>query len=103
MLIAFGEFLQQHGLLERLGEVPVPQKAHDFNPQDKLIEFLAGIMSGMEHLQDLNYGPRPLAKDATVAPAWGVAGFAHFTTVGRTLAACDDQTVTATEAAITAF
>jgi len=103
MLVAFGEFLQQHGLLERLRQIPVPQKAHDFDPQDKLIEFLAGIMSGMEHLQDLNYGPRPLAKDTAVAQAWGVEGFAHFTTVGRTLAACDDQTVAATEAAITAF
>jgi hypothetical protein len=103
MLIAFGEFLQQHGLLERLRQVPVRQKTHDFNPQDKLIEFLAGIMSGIEHLQDLNYGPRPLASDATVGPAWGVEHFAHFTTVGRTLAACDEQTVTATEAAISAF
>jgi hypothetical protein len=103
MLVAFGEFLQQHGLVERLRQIPVPQKAHDFNPQDKLIEFLAGIMSGMEHLQDLNHGPRPLAKDLAVARTWGVEAFAHFTTVGRTLAACDEQTVAATEAAITAF
>jgi hypothetical protein len=43
MLVAFGEFLQQHGLLERLRQIPVPQKTHDFDPQDKLIEFLAGI------------------------------------------------------------
>lgn len=57
LLVAFGEFLQQHGLLERLRQVPVPQKTHDFDPQDKLIEFLAGIMSGIEHLQDLNYAP----------------------------------------------
>jgi hypothetical protein len=103
MLIAFGEFLQQHGLLKRLQQVPVPQKTHDFNPQDKLIEFLAGIMSGIEHLQDLNYGPRPLAKDGTVAQAWRLKGFAHFTTVGRMLAACDDETVTAAEMAITSF
>jgi hypothetical protein len=103
MLVAFGEFLQQHGLLERLRQVPVAQKAHDYPPQDKLIEFLAGIMSGVEHLQDLNYGPRPLAKDSAVAQAWRLEGFAHCTTVGRTLAACDDQTVAATEAAITAF
>jgi hypothetical protein len=103
MLVAFGEFLQQHGLLERLRQIPVPQKTHDFKPQDKLIEFLAGIMSGMEHLQDLNHGPRPLAQDATVAQAWGLEDFAHFTTVGRTLAVCDEQTVTATEVAITGF
>src|SRR5438046_8869492 len=103
MLVAFGEFLQQHGLLERLRQIPVPQKTHGFDPQDKLIEFLAGIMSGIEHLQDLNYGPRPLAKDLAVARAWGLAGFAQFSSVGRTLAACDAQTVVATEAAITAF
>jgi len=103
MLVAFGEFLQQHGLLERLRRVPIAQKTHDFVPQAKLIEFLAGIMSGIEHLQDLNHGPRPLAQDTTVARAWGLEGFAHYTTVGRTLTACDDQTVTAAEAAINAF
>jgi len=103
MLVAFGEFLEQHGLLERLRQVPVAQKTHDFTPQAKLIEFLAGIMSGIEHLQDLNHGPRPLAPDAVGARAWGVDGFAHYTTVGRTLAACDDQTVAGVEAAVTAF
>jgi hypothetical protein len=35
MLVAFGEFLQQQGLLERLRQLPVPQKTHDFNPRDK--------------------------------------------------------------------
>ncbi len=103
MLIAFGEFLLQHGLLERLRQVPVAQKAHVFSPQDKLIELLIGIMSGVEHLQDVHRGPRPLTKDAAVAQAWGMEGFAHFTTVGRTLAACDEQTVAATEVAIQAF
>lgn len=103
MLVAFGEFLQQHGLLDRLRQVPIAQKTHDFTPQAKLLEFLAGIMSGIEHLQDLNYGPHPLAPDAVVARAWGLEGFAHHTSVGRTLTACDDQTVAAAEAAINAF
>jgi hypothetical protein len=43
MLVAFGEFLQQHGLLDRLRQVPIAQKTHDFAPQAKLIEFLAGV------------------------------------------------------------
>ena len=103
LLVAFGEFLRQHGLLDRLRQVPVPQKTQGFTPQDKLIEFLAGIMSGIEHLQDLNYGPRPLIRDSAVAQAWGLTSFAHFTTIGRTLARCDAQTVSATEEAITAF
>ncbi len=38
-----------------------------------------------------------------MAQAWGVERFAHFTTVGRTLAASDEQTVAAVEAAIQAF
>jgi len=43
LLVAFGEFLRQHGLLDRLRLVPVPQKTQGLKPQDKLIEFLAGI------------------------------------------------------------
>ena len=52
MLVAMGEFLRQPGLLERLRQVPVRQKTHSFTPQAKLIEFLAAIMGGIEHLQD---------------------------------------------------
>jgi hypothetical protein len=103
MLVAMGEFLRQQGLLERLRQVPIHQKTHTFTPQAKLIEFLAGIMSGIEHLQDLNYGPRPLVPDQIVAQAWGLEGFAHYTTVGRTLEACDAETVRAVEAAVTIF
>jgi len=103
MLVAFGEFLQQHGMLERLRQVPIGQKTRAFTPQAKLLEFLAGIMSGIEHLQDLNTGPHPLARDRCVAQAWGLERFAHYSSVSRTLAVADDRTVAAVEAAITAF
>jgi hypothetical protein len=103
MLVAFGEFLGQRGLLDRLRQVPIVQKTRAFAPQAKLIELLAGIMSGMEYLQDLNHGPRPLAKDTTVARAWGLDGWAHYASVSRTLHACDAQTVAQVEAAINAF
>ena len=103
MLVAFGEFSSQHGLVDRLMGVPIRQKRRDYVPQTKLVEFLAGIMSGMEYLQDLNDGPNPLAKDAVVARAWGQPGFAHYSGVSRTLHACDDQTVAAVEEAITEF
>ena len=43
MLVAFREFLQQHGLLERLHQVLFGQKTRAFAPQAKLIEFLVGI------------------------------------------------------------
>jgi hypothetical protein len=103
LLVAFGEFLTQHGLLERLRDVPINQKVRDHSPQTKLIEFLAGIMSGIERLSDLNAGPRPLVRDAVVARAWGVPGFAHYSGVSRTLAACDEETIVTVEAAIAAF
>ncbi|MCC6192565.1 MAG: hypothetical protein IT318_26365 [Anaerolineales bacterium] len=104
ILVAFGEFLQQHGLLERLRQVPVAQKTRALAaPQAKLIEWLAGIMSGIEYLQDLNHGPHPLARDPVVARAWGLEGFAHYSSVSRTLHACDLRTVAAVEEVITTF
>ena len=103
MLIAFGEFLSQHGLIDRLMQVPIAQKTRTFSPQTKLVEFLAGIMSGLEYLQDLNDGARPLAKDPAVARAWGQPGLAHYSGVSRTLDACDEQTVARVEHAINEF
>jgi hypothetical protein len=103
LLVAFGEFVQQHGLIERLMQIPMKQKTRTFTPQTKLVELLAGIMSGMEHLADLNDGPHPVAKDSVVACAWGQPGFAHYSTVSRTLATCGAQTVSAVERAINDF
>lgn len=103
ILVAFGEYLTQQGLIEKLMEVPVKQKTCEYRPQSKLIEFLAGIMSGMEYLQDLNYGSHPLTKDAAVAQAWGQTGFAHYSGVSRTLDACDEETVRAVEGVIREF
>ena len=54
LLIAFGEFFQQHGLLSQLMQVPITQKTLTFPPQTKLVECLAGIMSGIEYLSDLS-------------------------------------------------
>jgi hypothetical protein len=103
LLVAFGEFLQQHGLIQKLLDVPIQQKTLHYAPGTKLVELLAGILSGMEYLSDLNDGPRPLAKDTVVARAWGQEAFAHYSSVSRTLAACDEQTVGAVQSAIDAF
>jgi hypothetical protein len=80
MLVALGEFLGQYGLIDEMMQVPIGQKTYRFTPQSKLVEFLAGILSGMERLQDLNDGAQPVAKDAVVARAWG--RLALLTTVG---------------------
>ena len=60
-------------------------------------------MSGIEHLQDINHGARPLARDPVVARAWGLERFAHYSSISRTLHACDAHTVAAVEDAITSF
>jgi hypothetical protein len=78
-------------------------QAANLAPQTKLVEFLAGIMSGMEHLVDLNDGSHPIANDAIVARAWGQPGFAHYSTVSRILEACDARTLSAVEQAINDF
>jgi hypothetical protein len=97
------EFLEQRSLLDRLRQAPIAQKTQAYAPQAKLMEVLAGIMSGIEYLQSLNQGPRPLAKDATVARAWGLEGWAHYASFSRTLHACDAQTVTQVETSINGF
>ncbi len=103
LLVAFGEFFQQHNLLQQLLQVPIRQKTRDLPPPAKLIEFLSGIMSGMEYLSDLNDGPHPVARDEAVAHAWGQPHFAHYSSVSRTLAACDVETVQAVEPVIETF
>ena len=103
LLVAFGEFLQQHGLLNQLMQVPIPQKTGTFTPSAKLIEFLAGLFSGIEYLSDLNDAPHPLAQDDLVARAWGLSGFAHYSGVSRTLRACDATTVAAVRQVIETF
>ena len=103
MLVAFGEFLSQHGMLEELMQVPIAQRTRTYRPQGKLVEFLAAIMSGNERLEDLNGGPRPLAKDEIVTKAWGQTGFAHYSTVSRTLDVCSPATVSAVEEIIQRF
>lgn len=103
LLVALGEFLQQHGLLNQLMQVPISQKTGTFTPQAKLIEFLASLFSGIEYLSDLNDAPHPLARDDLVARAWGLPGFAHCSGVSRTLSACDANTVAAVRQAIETF
>jgi hypothetical protein len=103
LLVAFGEFLQQHGLLDQLMQVPIPQKTGTFTPQAKLIEFLAGLFSGIEYVSDLNDAPHPLAQDNLVACAWGLPGLAHYSGVSRTLKVCDAATVAAVRQAIETF
>jgi len=95
-LVVLGYFAQALGLLVELAKVPIEQrKGRDHTPQKKLIEFLVGILGGIEHLKDLNLAEQPIAKDSSVAEAWAQAIFAHYSGVSRTLDASDEDTLAA--------
>jgi hypothetical protein len=93
LLVLLGEYARQVGLIERLQAVPIDQRRGDYAPQSKLIEFLVGILAGLEHLEDLNQAPQPLVKDQAVIASWGQTGFAHYSGVSRTLKAAGEDTL----------
>ena len=94
LLVALGRFAEAMGLLSDLAEVTIPQQqgpAH--TPQEKLVEFLVGILVGIPYLKELNGGDHPLVYDEAVVVAWGQEQFAHYSGVSRTLAAADETTL----------
>ena len=93
MLIVWGHFGRTIGLLERLSKVPIAQKKVLRAPQEKITEFLVGLLSGMEYLTDLSEGPAPLTKDTEVSVAWRLQAMADASGVSRTLQVCNDETV----------
>jgi len=93
-LVVLGYFAQALGLLVEMNKVPIEQrKGPDHTPQDKLIEFLVGVLGGIAHLKDLNLAEQPIAKDQTVAEAWAQTAFAHYSSVSRTLDASNEDTL----------
>jgi hypothetical protein len=96
MLVVLGHFAQALALVEELGQVPLGQRqGANGPPQMKLIEFLVGILGGIEYLQELNLGAQPIATDPTIAKAWGQAIFGHYSQVSRTLEVADEVTLAA--------
>jgi hypothetical protein len=94
LLVILGRFAEALGLLSNLATVTIPQQqgpAH--TPQEKLVEFLVGILAGIPYLQDLNESDHPLVQDEAVGAAWGQESFAHYSGVSRTLAAADETTL----------
>ncbi len=102
MLVPWGLFAQQIGLVEGLGGVPISQRRRDHSPQTKLTEFWVSILGGCAYLQDISHGPHPLDQDRVVAQAWGQEGWADDSGVSRTLKACDGKTVTAMQGVLRA-
>lgn len=100
LLVLLGRFAQHLGLVRLLEAVPIPQKTRDHRPQTKLLQFLIGILAGLDYLQDFNASPHPLVADRAVLASWGQDAFAHYSGVSRTLAAADASTVQAVVVAL---
>jgi hypothetical protein len=92
LMVAWGEFAYEIGLIPKLLGVPIPQKSVVHTPQGKVLTFLMGTLTGITHLKDLNEGPHPLAHDWPAIRSWGLDSLAHYSGVSRTLAACDKTT-----------
>jgi hypothetical protein len=100
-LVVLGHFAQALGLTVQLIGVALPQRqGKNGPPQTKLIEFLVGILGGIDYLQDLNQGPQPIATDPTIAQAWAEAAFSHYSQVSRSLEAADETTLAGVIAAL---
>jgi len=95
-LVVLGYLGQALGLITKLEKVPIAQrKGPKCVPQTKLIEFLVGILGGIEHLQDLNCAEQPIVRDPTITQAWAQEAFVHYSGVSRTLEAVDEQSLAA--------
>ncbi len=69
-LVVLGLFAQSLGLISQLEEASLDQQmGRNGKPQSKLIEFLVGVLGGIEYLKDPGGGPNPIARDQTVAQA----------------------------------
>lgn len=102
MLIVWGEFAREIGLMEQLRGVKIRQKRVIRAPYEKLAEFLIGLLSGMEYLSDLSESAAPLASDGEVATAWRLNKLADASGVSKTLKASDEQTLATLAAALEA-
>jgi len=95
MLVLWGAYAQQMGLVKALEQVKLSQKCRTHRPQTKIIEFLVAMLAGLPHLQDLSRSAHPLVRDQAVADAWGQPAWADYSGVSRTLQSLSDEEVTA--------
>lgn len=100
LLVPFGRFAAQIGLIEALHRVPFKMKTIDHSPGDKLTELLVHILAGGMHLKELEASPHPLVLDQAVVQAWGQEAFASASGVSDLLRAATPQTVAALQAAL---
>ncbi len=85
MLVAWGEYAQNIGLIQEIESVPLHQKTVTHRPQTKILEFFVAMLAGLEHLKDLSRSAHPIDQDQAVAKAWLQSAWADYSGVSRTL------------------
>jgi len=100
LLIPWGRFAHEIGLVAAIEAVKLHQKAYDHRPQGKVLEFFVAILAGLRHLQEISLAAHPLDKDVAVAQAWGQTVWADYTGVRRTLKSLTWEEVRALVAAL---
>ena len=81
-LVALFTYYRQIELLKGLETVNVPIKTRQFSPVNKLEQVLASILSGCEHLSEVNTRLKP---ELAFAHSWQMQSFADQATLSRTL------------------
>lgn len=87
LLVMWGQFAYQIGLINALDRVRLDQKTYTHRPQTKILEFFVAILGGLPHLKDLSHAAHPIDQDQVVADAWGRPAWADASGVSRTLQA----------------
>jgi hypothetical protein len=93
MLVVWGLYAQQIGLIKAIEGVDLHQKAYRHRPQTKVLEFFVAILGGLAHLKDISRSAHPLDQDQAVAEAWRQPAWADYSGISRTL-----RSLTTTEA-----
>lgn len=85
LLVAWGEFARQIGLIEAMDHVSIAQRQREHTPQTKVLEFFVASLGGLKHLEEISRAAHPLDQDQEVARAWGRAYWADYSGVSRTM------------------
>jgi hypothetical protein len=85
MLVVWGLYAQQIGLVQALERVKFKQKTRIHRPQTKVLEFLVAILAGLPHLKDISRSAHPFDQDQVTAEAWEQPAWADYSGVSRTL------------------
>jgi len=66
MLVVWGLYARQIGLVKAIEQVKLRQKTRTHQPQTKVLEFLVAILAGLPHLKDISRSAHPVGRTTGV-------------------------------------